>query len=92
MALYATEKVKLIEHPRFSMLGRSGMEWVEPEREEMIPLPRGASLVSLPGQIPVACSGGSGEDVWHRMPMAGHVQAVAALLPQGFTRTLLPAM
>ena len=90
LVLYANEKGQVIEHPQWTMLGRSGMEWVEPEREEMIPLPRGASLVSLPGQVPVALAGGQVRPL--SLALDGRpAQAVAALLPQGFTRTLLPA-
>ena len=90
LALYANENGEAIEHHQWTMLGRSGMEWVEPEREEMIPLPRGASLVALPGQVPVALVGEQVKTFGiHADGQA--VQAVAALLPQGFTRTLLPA-
>lgn len=90
LALYANEKGEVLEHPRVNMLGRSGMDWVEPEREEMMPLPRGASLVSVPGYIPV------GLDENQIRPIKSaykcqEPQIVAALLPQGFTRTLLPA-
>jgi pyruvate-formate lyase-activating enzyme len=90
LALYANEKGEVIEHPRWNMLGRSGMEWVEPEREEMIPLPRGASLVAVPGQVPVMLAGDRVRP-FGATPDGRAVQAVAALLPQGFTRTLLPA-
>ncbi|MCX5779561.1 MAG: radical SAM protein, partial [Firmicutes bacterium] len=90
LALYANDNGEVREHPQWSMLGRSGMEWVEPEREEMIPLPRGASLIALPRQVPVALIGDQVKTVgFHADGRA--VQAVAALLPQGFTRTLLPA-
>jgi len=90
LALYANDKGEVLEHPRVNMLGRSGMDWVEPEREEMMPLPRGASLVSVPGYIPV----GLDENQIKPIKSAYRCQApqaVAALLPQGFTRTLLPA-
>ena len=52
LALYANENNELLEHPGVSMLARTGTTWVEPEEEEMIPLPKGASLVTVPHCIP----------------------------------------
>ncbi len=93
LSLYANEKGEILEHRKMTMLGRSGMGWVVPEEEEMIPLPKGASLVSITGHIPV------GMNLQEKLTYLSHdpvdkkspVSAVAALLPQGFTRTLLPA-
>ena len=53
LTLFANERGELMEYPGIGMLGRSGSDWVVPEEIEMIPLPRGASLVSVPGCIPV---------------------------------------
>ena len=93
LSLYANEKGEVLDHPNILMLGRSGNEWLLPEAGEMMPLPRGSSLVRIPGNIPV------GLDMKERLayfeydPMVSgqRAYAVAALLPQGFTRTLLPA-
>jgi pyruvate-formate lyase-activating enzyme len=93
LSLYANEKGEVLDHPNILMLGRSGNEWLLPEASEMMPLPRGSSLVRIPGNIPV------GLDMKERLayfeydPLASgqRAYAVAALLPQGFTRTLLPA-
>lgn len=90
LAVYANEKNQVFEHPRYTMLGRTGMEWVEPDHQEMIPLPRGASLVAVPGHIPVAFAQGQIK-TFNSAANCRNAQAVAALLPQGFTRTLLPA-
>lgn len=92
LTVYANEKGDALEHPAMMMLGRSGLDWVEPTREEMIPLPKGASLVSVPGYIPVGLDAQDNLQYFtHGPDGAGAVLAVAALLPQGFTRTLLPA-
>lgn len=90
LPLFADDSGQVMEHPGLSMLGRSGMEWVEPVQGEMMPLPRGAVLVTVPGQKPVAGAGGQAR-VIDQAPGGGSAHAVAALLPQGFTRTLLPA-
>ncbi|MGE5379986.1 MAG: radical SAM protein [Methylocystaceae bacterium] len=83
--LYADKEDRILEHPRLKMLGRSG-GWVLPEPEELIPLPEGATLVSMPGYL------AAGYDVGKNTPrVEDQGWAVAALLPQGYTRTLLPA-
>lgn len=92
LVLYANEKNELLEHPGVTMLGRTGTTWVEPEEQEMIPLPKGASLVTVPYSLPV----GLDQDrlTYFESDPSGRGQkayAVAALLPQGFTRTLWPA-
>jgi hypothetical protein len=51
--LYADQEGNLLDCPTLTMLGQSGSQWVEPERAEMMPLPPGASLLSLPGYLPV---------------------------------------
>lgn len=90
LAVYASENNEVFEHPRYNMLGRTGMEWVEPDYQEMIPLPRGAALVAVPGYNPVALAQGK-VTTFRTAPGCQRAQTVAALLPQGFTRTLLPA-
>lgn len=92
LTVYANEKGDALEHPGMTMLGRSGLDWVEPTRAEMIPMPKGASLVSVPAHIPVGLDEQDNLQYFTREPGgSGAVLAVAALLPQGFTRTLLPA-
>jgi len=93
LTLFANQKGEALENPEVMMLGRSGLEWVEAERSEMIPLPKGASLVSLPGFIPVGINRQGDLQYFTHQPGDHNepVMAVAALLPQGFTRTLLPA-
>ena len=88
--LYADKKDRLFDEPKLKMLGRSGEYWVEPETEDMIPLPEGASLVRVPGHIAVGMDE-KGEIQTVKAPGQKETWAVAALLPQGFTRTLLPA-
>lgn len=89
--IFSDENGKLYEDPALGFLGRTGDVWKEPEDFELIEMPQGASLVMMPERYPV------GWDVDQRKPVclerAGAKRAVvlAALLPQGFTRTYLPA-
>jgi len=56
--IYSNESGEWMEHPDLIMLGRSGNSWVIPDKSEMIPLPSGSSLVTIPGYFPV----GLGDD------------------------------
>ncbi|WP_138756091.1 radical SAM protein [Paenibacillus sinopodophylli] len=84
--VYADENGNVFDHPDFIALGRSGDMIVEIMEEELIPLPNGATLVSLPFTRPIGLNPDSGE----MQMLPGNAQAVGALLPQGFTRLCLP--
>ncbi|MBT9177303.1 MAG: hypothetical protein DDT20_01636 [Firmicutes bacterium] len=84
--VYADEHGQVFEDTDYGAVMRTGGMLVEPESADMIPLPHGASLVGLPLRAPAAV------DLRGRIvpyPREG-AQAVAALLPQGYLRTLLP--
>jgi pyruvate-formate lyase-activating enzyme len=93
LTLYGNEKGELFEHPRIGMVGRSGDKWLVPEEKEMIPLPRGSSIIRIPGYIPVGLGENQNITCFDSDPFSPKqkVYAVGALLPQGFTRSLLPA-
>ncbi|MDQ0116367.1 radical SAM protein [Paenibacillus harenae] len=84
--VYADEHGNVFDHPEFIGLGRSGDMIVEIMEEELIPLPNGATLVSLPFTKPVGLNPSNGQ----MQAMPDGAQAVGALLPQGFTRLCLP--
>lgn len=84
--VYADAQGRVLDHPDFVGLGRSGDMIVEILEEELIPLPDGATLVSLPFTKPVGIARDTGE----MQVLPGDAQAVGALLPQGFTRLCLP--
>ncbi|MCI8335650.1 MAG: radical SAM protein [Peptococcaceae bacterium] len=93
--LFAQENGELLDFPDLQMVARLGDELVVPEADELIPLPEGATLTMVPGRFPIGI-----DKKGNLMPLKHHpylekqepVYAVAALLPQGFTRTLLPAI
>jgi pyruvate-formate lyase-activating enzyme len=84
--VYADEQGNVFDHPEFVALGRSGDMIVEIMEDELIPLPNGATLVSLPFTRPIGLNPDTGE----MQVIPGGAQAVGALLPQGFTRLCLP--
>lgn len=92
--VFATEQGEVLDYPALSMTGRLGDQWVEPLEEEMIPLPEGASLTMVPGRFPLGVDPSTGDfETLTANPYTDRqekIWAVAALLPQGYTRTLLP--
>ncbi|NLB88364.1 MAG: radical SAM protein [Syntrophomonadaceae bacterium] len=93
LTLYANDKGEMFESESLLMLGRIGNNWVIPEDDELIPLPKGASLVMVPYSYPVGLSFDEEIVCLEKEPFERNkpVYAVAALLPQGFTRNLMPA-
>lgn len=85
--VYADENGNVYDHPTLGALARSADIITELIEEELIPLPEGATLVSLPGTSPIGIDLESGE----MTRLEGEYQAVGALLPQGFTRLYIPA-
>lgn len=83
--VYADAEGNVFDHPELLGLGRSGHMITEILEDELIPLPEGATLVSLPDTRPIGWNEESGQ----MEPLEGY-SAVGALLPQGFTRLLLP--
>ncbi len=88
---YADPRGRLIEDSSLVAMARSG--WEVGGAEEIvvdttwIPLPDGASIASLPGRMALAIDGDG--DAIRLSPDAGW--AVGAVLPPGYTRTLMPA-
>ncbi|WP_199617196.1 radical SAM protein [Paenibacillus alkalitolerans] len=85
--VYADEQGNVYDHPDYAGLGRNGDVVTEIMDDELIPLPEGATLVSLPGTRPVGIR--IDNDAMERLS-EDEVYAVGALLPQGYTRLLLP--
>lgn len=82
--VYADEKGQVYDHPDYLAVARSGESLLEILEDELIPLPDGATLVSLPHSKPIGLDPETGKMA------ALEGSAVGALLPQGFTRLLLP--
>ncbi len=83
-AVYADEDGNILDAPGLTGLGRVGARNVELRPDDLIPLPDSADLMLLPDHQAVGLT----ED-GELLPIAG--EAVAAILPAGYTRTHLPA-
>lgn len=84
--LYANEHGEVSNHDHLSPAARTGAWLTDVQPDEWIPLPDGATLTWLPGTRAVGLDADSGE--W--IPAGESAYAVGALLPQGYTRLLLP--
>jgi pyruvate-formate lyase-activating enzyme len=86
---------RILDHPFLKMAGRSGNQMVHPPPSELVPLPMGSQLFSLPGRIPIGWDEERGGfTASEKLKMDGkeiECTAVAAFLPPGYVRTLLPA-
>jgi pyruvate-formate lyase-activating enzyme len=88
--LYADEQGRMYDHG-LRAVGRTGDRLVEIVDEDMLELPPGASLTLLPGGAPVGMDKHGDFKLLRQVPGdGGSTMAVGALLPQGYTRTLLP--
>jgi len=88
-------KGRIFDHPFLKMAGRSGNRLVLPPLSELVPLPMGSQLFLLPGRIPIGW-----DEERRTFALSEKVRvngkefectAVAAFLPPGHIRTLLPA-
>ena len=95
LAVVADESGEVFEHPDLLLAGMSGTEAVRPQMDEMIPMPEGSRLFTIPQTPPIGFDRRSGKQLTaDRLPKqwgGGAIQAVSAFLTPGFTRTLLPA-
>ena len=95
LAVVADEQGEVFEHPGLLLAGMSGTETVQPRADEMIPMPEGSRLFTIPQTPPIGFDRRSGKQlIAERLPKqwgGGAIQAVSAFLTPGYTRTLLPA-
>lgn len=82
----------VIEEPQYLPAFRTGRSIVPIDQNELIPLPFGSVLFSLPGRFPVFFNA-RGEEVVVKKSgnPAGEISAASAFLSSGYLRTYLPA-
>jgi molybdenum cofactor biosynthesis enzyme MoaA len=85
----------IFDHPFLKLSGRSGDRFLLPHPSELVPLPKGSQLFTLPGRIPVGWDEEKKSFIFSRRVKWKEKEmectAVAAFLPPGYIRTLLPA-
>lgn len=95
LAVVADEKGEVFEHPELLLAGMSGLAARAPRADELIPLPEGSRLFTIPGTPPMGFDRTSRKlTTVECLPKSwggGPMQAVSAFMTPGYTRTLLPA-
>lgn len=93
--LFARPDGQWFDFPPLKLAAMTGDTLVRPGKLDLTPLPSGATLTLMPGCAPVGFDPESGEylqlDENPYKKKAEPVYAVAALLPQGYTRLYHPA-
>ncbi len=93
--VFSDSKGGIFDHPFLKMAGRSGDLMALPLPSELVPLPMGSQLFTLPGRIPTGWDEGRGNFTLSEKMKVGRKEiectALAAFLPPGYVRTLLPA-
>jgi pyruvate-formate lyase-activating enzyme len=95
LTVVADSDGEVFELPDLLMAGMNGLSLCRPQAEELIPLPEGSRLFTIPNTPPIGFDRRNGQQkTVSRMPKSwggGSLQAVSAFVTPGFTRTLLPA-
>jgi len=92
--VYTDEQGNLYDHPSLAACGRSGDQFLPLDSDQVIPIPEGASLVSLPERVAAGWDRRRGGLRFIEQSVTengrSRIYPVGVLLPQGFTRFLLP--
>ena len=89
--LFADEKGNIREFSELEMVGMSNGNFIRPALEDMIPLPEGSDLFTLPGRLPVGWDPVSSEPVLlseNPYEDGKPIQAVAAFMAPAHTAIL----
>ncbi|MDH4025796.1 MAG: radical SAM protein, partial [Desulfuromonadales bacterium] len=82
LAVVADESGEVFEHPDLLLAGISGTEAVRPRIDELIPMPEGSRLFTIPQTPPIGFDRRSGKQITaDRLPKqwgGGSIQAVSA--------------
>jgi molybdenum cofactor biosynthesis enzyme MoaA len=93
--VFSDPKGKIFDHPHLKLVGRSGDRLVQPPPSELVPLPKGSQLFTLPGRTPIGWDDKKRAFISSEKVKLGKREvdctALAAFLPPGYIRTLLPA-
>ncbi len=96
LAVVANSMGEIFEHPGLLMVGMNGSKVRLPHPDEIIPLPEGSRLFTLPETAPIGFDrktrGLKSVDQLPRRFGGDKIQAVSAFPAPAYMRTLLPAM
>lgn len=88
MMAFADAEGRIFEHPELELLGWDGDSWRSLEDDELVPLPEGSDVFTLPGRLAAGLDARRDEPVVFDEP---GTTAVSCFLAPAYLRTLLPA-
>jgi wyosine [tRNA(Phe)-imidazoG37] synthetase (radical SAM superfamily) len=88
--VYADKQGNVYDYPGCKPLFRSGNKFVEVNESDLIKLPYGSYLFTMPDRYPVAGLGGNHSPV-NKSPDGEEINAVASFPASAYLRTYLPA-
>ena len=88
--LFSEKDGNIYDYPDAAGAFRSGYRFVDVEESELIKLPYGSYMFTLPDRFPVASTGESFKCI-RETPDGDPINAVSAFLASGYLRTKLPA-
>ncbi len=89
---YCDRDGSVYEHPDLLPALRTGRAFVPAQQDDLIPLPYGSVLFSLPDRSPVSCNPTEGGfKTIRRSPDGKQAWAASSFLSSGYLRTYLPA-
>lgn len=93
--IFANPQGEIFDHPFLEMMGCEGDVLMKVPDEELVPIPEGTKLFTMPGRLPMGWDSRAGcKVVLDRVEWQGEYfepQAVSGFLPPGFARTFLPS-
>jgi pyruvate-formate lyase-activating enzyme len=93
--LVADESGQIYDHPYLKLAAQSGRRLIRPDCRQLIPLPFGSQLFTMPGRVPIGWDKKAKKflpcDQFSFNGRKKQCFPVAAFLAPGFLRTLLPA-
>jgi wyosine [tRNA(Phe)-imidazoG37] synthetase (radical SAM superfamily) len=87
----ADKNGEIFDFPPLTMAGRSNGNFFQPALEDLIPLPEGSELFTLPGRLPIGCDSETGEPLLiesNPYDEEEPIQAVAAFMAPAHTSIL----
>lgn len=93
--VFADEKGEIFDHPELELMGKRGDQYDPIPQEDLIELPEGTKLFTLPGRLPVGWDSFARESVVLDEVLIGKKKvrpiAVSAFMPPGYARSFMPA-
>ncbi len=89
--VYCNEESQVFDHPAYAPAFREGRGFCKVRKPDLVALPYGSLIFSLPGRIPIYFDSKRGDFIALEKIGSQKVWAAASFLSSGYLRTYLPA-